>query len=58
MGAVLTTPADVVTTRIITAAEVEGQGEGEGEGEGEGGAGAAGDGPLDVALSILQERGL
>ena len=54
MGAVLTTPADVVTTRIITAAEVEGQGEGEGEGEG--GAGAAGDGPLEVALSILQER--
>ena len=49
VGAVLTTPADVVTTRIITASEAEGEAvEADGGGEA---------GPLEVALSILQESG-
>ena len=49
IGAVLTTPADVVTTRIITASEEQGEAvEADSGGE---------VGPLEVALSILQESG-
>ena len=51
IGAVLTTPADVVTMRIITASEDQGEAV-----EADGGAGGEA-GPLEVASSILQESG-
>ena len=51
VGAVLTTPADVVTTRIITASEEQGEAV-----KADGGAGGE-VGPLEVASSILQESG-
>jgi len=54
VGAVLTTPADVVTTRIITASE---EGEAEAEAGEDAGEDAGVGGPLEVALSILQESG-
>ena len=48
VGAVLTAPADVVTTRIITASEEQGDSEDDE---------AAVGGALEVALSILRESG-
>jgi len=50
VGAILTTPADVVTTRIITASEQQGEAGGEAEAEAEAG-------PLEVAQAILSESG-
>ena len=50
VGAILTTPADVVTTRIITASEQQGEAGGEAEAEAEAG-------PLEVAQAILNESG-